>query len=85
MLLDIRDNGAGMDLTKHPFQPDAIDYTMTDRIALQNVQSRIRLHFGKKYGLTLQSEPGKGTWVRIRLPKIQQERSVEIYEHPHRG
>ena len=85
IVLEIRDNGAGMDLGAHPFRPDAVDYTMSDRIGLQNVQSRIRLHFGKSYGLTLRSAPGQGTCVQVRLPRIEEERGPEIYEHPDRG
>jgi two-component system sensor histidine kinase YesM len=37
-------------------------------IGLLNVQNRIRLRYGKPYGLSLESTPGKGTKVILRLP-----------------
>lgn len=37
-------------------------------IALQNVNSRIRIHFGNEYGLCLFSTPGLGTEVQITIP-----------------
>ncbi len=35
-----------------------------------NVNERIRLYFGEAYGLTLESEWGKGTRATLRLPRI---------------
>lgn len=40
----------------------------TDHIGLFNVQRRIRLLYGAEWGMSIESEPGKGTVVRIRLP-----------------
>ena len=37
-------------------------------IGLENVQARIRLNFGGKAGIQIQSEPGAFTWVTLRLP-----------------
>lgn len=37
-----------------------------------NVNERIRLYFGAEYGLTLESEYGKGTVATVRLPCITQ-------------
>jgi two-component system sensor histidine kinase YesM len=33
-----------------------------------NVQARIKLTYGDQYGLTIDSELGKGTEVKIHLP-----------------
>ncbi|WP_248930585.1 sensor histidine kinase [Paenibacillus hamazuiensis] len=44
-----------------------------ERIGLNNVAARIRMHFGSLYGLSIDSQPGKGTAIRLLLPK---ERSV---------
>jgi two-component system sensor histidine kinase YesM len=38
-------------------------------IGLLNVSRRIRLHFGDGYGLLLESAPGRGTVVTVRLPR----------------
>lgn len=43
-----------------------------------NVNERIRLYFGARYGLTLESEWGKGTAAILRLPADVKEESDEI-------
>ena len=35
---------------------------------VQNINSRIKLYFGKEYGLHFSSKPGVGTRVEILLP-----------------
>ena len=39
-------------------------------VGVINVHSRIRLMFGEKYGLSIESEPDEGTRVTIRIPAI---------------
>lgn len=39
-------------------------------VGLMNVHSRIRLRFGERYGLQIESEPDEGTRVTIHLPAI---------------
>ena len=39
-------------------------------VGLSNVHSRVRLHCGEKYGLRLESEPGKGTKATVILPAV---------------
>ena len=36
---------------------------------MANVNERIRMNFGPEYGLTLDSAPGGGTIVTVRIPK----------------
>jgi two-component system sensor histidine kinase YesM len=36
---------------------------------IKNVNNRIKLYYGEKYGLTIQSCPNKGAQVTIRIPK----------------
>lgn len=38
------------------------------RIGIQNVQERIKVYFGQRYGMTFESELGKGTKVSVLLP-----------------
>jgi len=43
----------------------------SERVGLKNVHDRIRLYFGQKYGLTIESEPNRGTTVSILVPVIR--------------
>lgn len=67
----VQDNGVGM-------SPDLIQSIMErgpkDRtgIGIKNVNDRLKIYFGKKYGLHITSEPDVGTCVEIRMPKIQE-------------
>ena len=46
-------------------------------IGLKNVQDRIVLGFGKKYGLTVYSKKGCYTKVRIRIPLNQEKEAKD--------
>ena len=39
-------------------------------IGVANVNQRLKLYFGEKYGLLIESKEGIGTSVTIRIPKI---------------
>jgi len=71
----ISDNGIG--ITEDKLQeinrqldmdPDSLDNSARDKIGIYNVNSRIKLQYGKEYGLKLYSNYGKGTTVKIVLP-----------------
>ena len=47
-----------------------------------NVNERIRLHFGAQYGLTLESEWGKGTVASVKLPCIPLEEVEKYVSNP---
>lgn len=76
--LEVLDNGKGMpaELVKK-----INTYLQGERIpdgdgekpcfGLRNVNDRIVLAFGEKYGLQIASEPGRGTKVTVRLPLIK--------------
>ncbi len=70
LLLTIADSGSGMD-SETLTQVQSLLSTpenATNHIGLFNVQRRIKLLYGEKYGLTVESEAGRGTVVRIELP-----------------
>ena len=50
-------------LNGDPLQPPA-----GSSVGLKNVLARLRLHFGGQAGVEIESEPGKGARVRLRLP-----------------
>ena len=66
ILISVRDDGAGIP----PEQLEAIKKGngSSRRIGIRNVQDRIQILYGKQYGLSIESEQGIYTEVRIRLP-----------------
>ena len=74
IILRLQDDGRGMDqdTLEHIFEKHVRD-TKSNGVGLQNVHERIRLYYGTAYGLSFESEPGKGTTVRIRLPGRREE------------
>lgn len=73
LLIKVKDNGAGMNRDKL----GAIRRHMDENIisnqqlgtGLRNVNQRLRLYFGKRSGLSLESAPSEGTCYRIRIEK----------------
>lgn len=69
----VKDNGLGMteDQVAGLFS-DQVHVTSKkgSGIGVKNVNERIRLYFGEKYGLTIESEPDEGTVITIRLPAV---------------
>ena len=71
IVFSVLDNGVGMS----PEQLEAImQHGPTDRtgIGIKNVNDRLKIYFGKNYGLHITSEPDVGTCVEIRMPKIRE-------------
>ena len=71
IVFSVRDNGVGMSEE----QIEAImQHGPTDRtgIGIKNVNDRLKIYFGKSYGLHITSEPDIGTCVEIRMPKIKE-------------
>ena len=65
------DNGKGMNENQlQQLREDLGGAKLGSLIGLFNVQARIRLHFGEKYGLEIHSEKNIGTKVIVRIPKI---------------
>lgn len=75
MVIEVEDNGPGMpeqvveQLLKPGISVSAARPGGTG-IGLRNVHQRIQLTFGPAYGLTIRSEPDRGTVVRICLPAL---------------
>lgn len=73
LYIDIIDNGLGM-------PQEVADKLLTEKtnnqqrkgsgIGLKNVHERIKLYFGKEYGLEVYSEPDEGTTIRIHMPSM---------------
>ena len=68
ILITVSDNGVGM--TKE--QCEAIlkkERSDSSGIGVKNVNDRLKIYFGDKYGLTIESELDVGTSVTVRIPK----------------
>lgn len=67
LILEVRDNGVGM-------TPDRLanwrqrSRTSKSGVGLINVEERIHLFFGDKFGLTIESECDEGTKITVTLP-----------------
>ncbi len=74
LVLEVRDNGKGMDreqiarILTEPGKPKG-----RRTIGVSNTDRRIKLNFGPQYGVDIQSEPGSFTAVRLILPVIRPE------------
>ena len=70
---------------------DMVEQLLTDNnrvrkhgsgVGVINVHNRIRLRFGKPYGLEIESMPDEGTTIRIHLPYIPYEpEKLELLEN----
>ncbi len=71
IVLTVQDTGVGMEseelerLRREIVRPSAESKT---GFGLANVNERIRMNFGQEYGMTIESEKGKGTSIKIIIP-----------------
>lgn len=72
IVLSVEDNGVGM--TKEQCA-EILHKESSDRvgIGIKNVNDRIKIYFGEKYGISITSELDAGTRVEIRMPKVLEE------------
>ena len=71
VIFRVEDNGVGMSeeqcrsiLHKEPGDNSGI--------GIKNVNDRIKIYFGKEYGISIESELDEGTTVIIRMPKVEE-------------
>lgn len=70
IIFTVTDNGRGMDeeqLVK--IRNEINEDTATESIGLHNIQSRVRHHYGKGYGISIFSKKNMGTTVEVKIPK----------------
>lgn len=68
LLLSVQDNGCGIPPEVLSRLNSGDQKIPGEHLGLFNVSSIIRLHFGKKYGISAESTPGEGSCVRLLLP-----------------
>ncbi len=76
IILDIEDNGVGMSEEQIAglFEKENSEKR---GIGVKNVNDRIKIYFGDRYGITIRSELDVGTCVSIRIPKITEAAKYE--------
>ena len=73
VFLEVRDNGVGMEeeeLMRLRREIQRPCQETEQGFGLANVNERIRMNFGAEYGMTIDSEKGKGTCVKIVIPAV---------------
>lgn len=73
VIFEVEDNGIGFKPEKliklrAELQEDSDDIKLESGFGLGNVNKRIRLYYGKQYGLSVQSEYGVGTCITLVIP-----------------
>lgn len=75
VVLEVEDNGAGMSKEICARLLDSMEEKEGQKgLGVKNVQKRLKLYYGEKYGLSYESEVGVGTKVRVRIPSVLQEK-----------
>lgn len=78
IVLSVEDNGIGMNEAKLAELRASLDRSRDQAeeagetgggFGLHNVHQRIRLYFGERYGVEIESREGEGTRVSVRIPK----------------
>lgn len=72
LIIEIIDNGVGMAPDKLSEVTSGLAGVSGQHYGIHSVQERIQLHYGTSYGLTIRSEPGVGTTIRVSIPLIDQ-------------
>ena len=72
ILITVSDNGVGMteEQCRKILQKEKSD---SGGIGVKNVNDRLKIWFGERYGITLHSELDVGTTVTVRIPKVEHE------------
>ncbi len=67
-VIEVEDDGAGEDPER--VRRALAGDTGLDSVGLGNVDARLRASFGEEYGLVVETAPGAGTKVVVRVPKF---------------
>ncbi|WP_297417658.1 sensor histidine kinase [Clostridium sp.] len=72
LYLNVMDDGKGMDINKVQELQNHINGKVNKRygLGLKNVSDRIKLFYGKQYGITIESKEGCYTQIILKLPNV---------------
>jgi two-component system sensor histidine kinase YesM len=76
--LEVEDNGIGfapekLALVQAELENESSDIRLDSGFGIDNVNKRIKLYYGKQYGLSIRSEFRKGTCVTLLIPAKKEE------------
>lgn len=80
ILFEVIDDGVGMEQSAVPPFPQERTIgqtTLSHGGGLLNVHERIQLHFGRQYGVTLESAVDAGTKVTLRIPAFYKREDIQ--------
>jgi len=77
IIFEIKDNGVGIPPEKMPLILKS-GYGSGNGVGLSNVHDRLKGLFGEEYGLQIESTPGEGTSIFIRIPLICKSTGGEV-------
>jgi len=76
----VKDNGIGMDaeqMNNKLRENNPEEAETGSSIGLFNINARLKMLYGKEYGLTIESQPDEGTCVSLIIPR----RNMEEYDN----
>jgi two-component system sensor histidine kinase YesM len=87
ILLEVEDDGIGLTPEKlaqlqAELEDDSGEIRMESGFAIGNVNKRIRLYYGRQYGLSLRSEYNVGTCATLVIPAIRDEAADRVEAAP---
>lgn len=79
LYISVKDNGPGMtkEMVEKLLSGQVTSTSKGSGIGVANVDERVRLYFGREYGLQIHSEPDEGTEMVIHLPKVPYKEEAE--------
>ena len=74
LVITVEDDGVGMDAEtlRANFSADASSANTKGGYGVRNINERLHLAYGAEYGLSCESELGRGTRVTIRIPAAEE-------------
>ncbi len=84
LYITVRDNGMGMtEEQQRSLLNKPAESKRGNGIGIYNVNERIRLYFGKEYGVVIRSEPDEGTEVILHIPSLITNTGFIHYHNKH--
>lgn len=77
ILITVSDNGVGM-TEEQCAKILSKERSDSGGIGVKNVNDRLKIYFGERYGLSIHSVPDEGTTVTVRIPQIEKEAGQDV-------